>query len=285
MKVNKKIATFVAFALSLLLFPLSSLIKPVNNDQVVLTKDNLVVLSGEINGDISGEIISKAKDLGNRRLSAGKPVYLFLNTPGGSIQTGLEMIEALKGLDRPVSTVSLFAASMGFQVVQALGERLVLKNGVLMSHRAAGQFEGYFGGQRPSQLDNRYNLWLSRLTELDEQTVNRSNGKQTLQSYQKAYADELWLTGAQAVENGYADRVVTVKCDSSLDGVTSHSTDFLGLKIVYDLDNCPINTSPMNVRISSPTEKELSRESIVETRIRFMEQYVNKHRSVVPMYW
>lgn len=285
MKVNKKVVAVVALFLGILLFPLSSLVKPANNNQIVLSKNNAIILSGEIDGESSGQVIAQAKTLGNQRLNINKPVYLFLNTPGGSIQVGLEMIEALTGLDRPVSTVSLFSASMGFQVVQALGERLILKNGILMSHRAAGEFQGYFGGQRPSQIDNRYNLWLSRLTELDQQVVKRAKGKQTLESYQKAYADELWLTGSQAVEGGYADRVVTMKCDSSLDGVTTHSIDFFGMKIMYDLDNCPINTSPMNIRVSSPDNSQVSRERIIEARTKFLEQYVGKRRSVLPMTW
>ena len=286
MKMNKTVVILAALALGVLLFPLSSLVKPSDKNQVVLSKNNTIVLAGEINGDISGDIIAQAKTLGNKSSFGNQPIYLFMNTPGGSIQTGLEMIESLKGLGRPVNTVTLFSASMGFQLVQNLGERLILRNGVLMSHRAAGQFEGYFGGQRPSQIDNRYNLWLSRLTELDQQVVDRTKGKQTLESYQKAYADELWLTGAQAIAGGYADRIVTIKCDSSLDGVTSHNIDFLGMKITYDLDNCPINTSPMNIRVGSANEKEpLTRDKVVEARAAFLEHYVNKHRSVVPMYW
>jgi ATP-dependent Clp protease protease subunit len=285
MKVSKKIAVFAVLLLGVILFPLS-LTKPSNNSQVVLSKSNLVVLSGEVEGELSGRVISEAKALDASRLSSGKPIYVFMNTPGGSIQTGLEMIEALKGLNRPVTTVTLFSASMGFQIVQNLGERLILKNGVLMSHRAAGGFEGYFGGQRPSQMDNRYNLWLTRLTELDQQVVDRTGGKQTLASYQKAYSDELWLTGQQSVVGGYADRIVTVKCDSSLDGVTTHNIEFLGLKISYDLDNCPINTSPMHIRVASPEEKQpLTRERAKDAEARFLESYITKHRSIIPMYW
>jgi len=285
MKVSSKIAVFTVLLLGVLLFPLS-LSKSSNSNQVVLSKSNLVVLSGEVEGELSGRVISEAKTLDRLRLTNGKPIYIFMNTPGGSIQTGLEMIEALKGLNRPVSTITLFSASMGFQIVQNLGERLILKNGVLMSHRAAGGFEGYFGGQRPSQIDNRYNLWLSRLTELDQQVVDRTAGKQTLASYQKAYSDELWLTGAQSIEGGYADRIVTVKCDSSLDGVTTHSLEFFGLKISYDLDNCPINTSPMHIKVAAPEEKQpLTRDRVKEAEAKFLESYINKHRSIVPMYW
>lgn len=285
MRISKKLGAFLVLLVGALLFPLSSVMKS-SGDQIVLSQDNTIILAGEVDGESAAQVIFQAKLLGNKRFSSKKPLYLFLNTPGGSIQTGLEMIESLNGLGRPISTITLFAASMGFQIAQNLGERLILKNGVLMSHRAQGAFEGYFGGERPSQVDNRYNLWLSRLNEMDLQTVKRTNGRQTLDSYQKAYANELWLTGTQAVEDGYADRVVTVKCDSSLDGVKTHTIMFFGFRVSFDIDNCPLNTTPMNIHVAAPDEKQkLPHEKIVEVEAKFMQQYVSKHRSVIPMYW
>jgi hypothetical protein len=171
----------------------------------------------------------------------------------------MEMLEGLKGLNRPVDTVTAFGASMAFQTVQQLGKRYITSSGVLMSHRAAGGFEGSFGGEKPSQIDSRKNFWESRLQEMDQRTVDRSGGKQTLASYQRAYDNELWITGTQAVAQGYADEVVTVSCDSSLSGVTTHEIMFMGIiPIDYDLDNCPLNSSPMNIRIGKlPTNKGL----------------------------
>lgn len=228
---------------------------------VVLSADNTVVLASEVTGQSVGEVLTKAKELDNSGSLASKvglknkkPIYLFLSTPGGSIQAGLELIQGLQGLNRPISTVTNFAASMGFQIVQGLGERLILKNGVLMSHRAAGGIEGEFGGTRPSQLDSRYNFWLSRLNEMDQQTVDRTKGKQTLASYQKEYATEMWLTGTQSVNEGYADRVISLRCDSTLSGVTTKSINFMGLSISYDLDNCPLNSAPMNIRVNIATK-------------------------------
>lgn len=265
-----------------------------DSSSVVLSKSNTVVLTGEVDGESVGKVIYEAKQIDGKlrvpKESLGlikqRPIYLFMNTPGGSIQSGLELLEALNGLDRPIHTVTMFSASMGFQIVQGLSDRLILKNGVLMSHRAAGQISGSFGGQKPSQMESRYSFWYNRLQELDQQTVKRSNGKQTLESYQKAYADELWLTGQQSLDGGYADKIVTVKCDSTLDGVTTHSVQFFGLTISYDLDNCPINTSPMNVRVASPDRDEvLSVERVEAVKIKFMEQYSARQGTVVPYRW
>ncbi len=225
-----------------------------NKKNIVLTKDNTLTLNSEVSDSSVGELIEKAKKLDSKSFYyTKKPLYLFLNTPGGSIQAGLELIDTLNGLNRRVDTITLFAASMGFQIVQNMGNRYILKNGVLMSHHAYGGGEGEMGGEEPSQLRNRLALWEQRILELDEQTVKRTNGKQTLASYQKAYNKELWMTGSQSIEGGYADNIMSVSCDSSLDGTTSHDINFMGLAIHFELSNCPLLTSPLNVTIGLAT--------------------------------
>lgn len=225
--------------------------------KIVLTSDNTLSLNDAVTGASVAEVITKAKELDSDNLYGAvtgknrEPIYFFLRTPGGSIQAGLEMFEALNGLNRPVNTITSFAASMGFQTVQNLGKRYIVQSGVLMSHRASGGFEGQFGGQKPSPMDSQKNFWEQRLQEMDEKTVERSKGKQTLASYQAQYAPDMWLTGSQAVAQGYADEIVQVQCDSSLAGTTTKSVNFMGLiNINYDLDNCPLNSTPMNIRIS-----------------------------------
>src|SRR5271165_2786768 len=100
-----------------------------SEEVVTLSKSNTLVLSDEINGENAAAVIYKAKELNSIHFSGKKPIHLFLNTPGGSIQTGLELIETLHGIGRPVDTITLFSASMGFQIAQNLGERMILKNG------------------------------------------------------------------------------------------------------------------------------------------------------------
>ncbi len=265
-------------------------------ETIVLSANNLLVLNSEVNGDSVSKIIAQAKQLdidfnskkGRFSKKENTPLYLFLNTPGGSIQSGLELIEALKGIGRQVNTVTLFSASMGFQIAQNLDDRLILKNGTLMSHQAAGEITGSFGGIVPSQMDSRYQFWLDRVKELDEQTVARTNGKQTYESYTRQYNHEMWLTGTKAVAQGYADRVILAKCDDTLNGVTTKTASFLGIPVMYDMDNCPMNSSPMNsspmnVRFGNQNGKPLSSELEEEIRQKFLLQFDNKQRQVIPM--
>lgn len=224
-------------------------------DAVVFSKDNTVLLNEEVTGATVATWIQKVRELDAKLPSSGR-IRLAMNTPGGDISHGLNFIESLKGLKHPVDTVTIFAASMGFQIVQNAGERLVLKNGILMSHRARGGIceSCEFGGQSPSQTDSRYNFWLSRLNEMDQQTVDRTNGKQTLTSYQKSYANEMWRTGTQSVAEGYADKVVTASCDASLSGTTVHHASFLGMEVKYELSECPLITGALNVTFVIPSD-------------------------------
>lgn len=254
--------------------------KDSHDNTIVLSSKNLLVLNSEVDGDSVGALINKAKELSDKSFSK-KPIYLFLNTPGGSVQSGLELIEALKGLGRPVHTITSFSASMGWQIAQALGDRDILQSGIMMSHRAAGEFSGSFGGTTPSQLDQRIRVNTQVMKEMDMQTVKRTNGKQTLESYQKAYANELWVTGQEAVAQGYADNIVTVRCDYTLSGFTSHSTTFMGVNIGYDLSNCPINGSPMNIRVGN--HEKYTDEYVEHVKKLFISNYSLKASQPLPL--
>jgi ATP-dependent Clp protease, protease subunit len=231
--------------------------KPIkkHDADVVLSLNSAAVLRGPVSDASVGVLSKRLRDLDKSDLD--KPIYLVLYTPGGSIQAGIELEEIIKGLRRPVVTVTIFAASMGFQLAQALDERLIFSGGILMSHKASGGAEGEFGPGNSSQLDNRLGLWKRRMREMDEQTVKRSGGKQTLKSYQDAYENELWLTGSESVAQGYADRVITARCDDSLSGSQKEKTSIMGLEIEITFSSCPLQSSPEDVEMKIKTNQGL----------------------------
>lgn len=217
-----------------------------DSDKITLDKNTTLILSDEVSDQSVAQILLKAREL-DAFLDEDQALYLVLNTPGGSISAGMELIDGLNALDRPVHTVTLFAASMGFQIAQGLKNRYITKNGELMSHRAYGGFKAEFGGKEPSQLTNRYNSWLEKIRQMDLQTVKRSKNKQTLQSYQDAYENELWISGNSAVSAGYADSVVSVKCNSSMNGTRNQEFIFFGMIINVTFSECPTITGPLAV--------------------------------------
>lgn len=224
-------------------------------ETITLSSDNTLVLNSAVDSVSVGELMNEAKKM-DSSLKSGYPIYLFLYTPGGSIQDGLELIEFLTALNRPIHTVTLFAASMGWQIVQHLGKRYVLNYGVLMSHYARGGSSGSIGGsQMPSTKKSLDQLWERRIDLMDQQTIARTNGKQTISSYRKDYMFDLWLNGSEAVNQGYADTVVKVRCDTSLSGTVEKEEDFGFVRVQLTFSKCPSNQNPLLAKASILTNR------------------------------
>jgi len=230
--------------------------KEQKSNSIILSESNTVVLADEVGPVSVSKVAQKIRELDDS-LPKNQPIYLVLDTPGGSIQSGLELISLVQGLERPVHTVTLFAASMGFQIAQNLSDRLITQNGILMSHKAKGQIGGEFNGDGASQLDKRYKLFGDMIIKMDQQTVKRTKGKQTFESYRKAYENELWLSANESVEQGYADRVITAKCDKSLSGTRTETVSFFGMEIALAFSKCPLQSGPLEVKASILTRKGL----------------------------
>jgi len=184
--------------------------KPV---RIVLTSTNTVAMD-EVFSDASvARVAAQARALDNPNTK--DPIYLIINSPGGGIDAGIELIENLNALNRPVHTVTIFSASMGFQTAQGVkGTRYIQSNGTLMSHKARGGFQGEF----PGQIDSRYSYYLKKLVRMDQITVNRTKGKHTLKSYRDLYENEYWCDGQDCIDQGFADQIAVIYCDDSLAG-------------------------------------------------------------------
>jgi ATP-dependent Clp protease protease subunit len=115
---------------------------------IILTENNHI----NFNEKVTDEFVAK-KQLElftkNNLLYRHEPLYVVLDTPGGSVTAGLAFIDNIKSLGRPVHTITIFAASMGYQIVQELGIRYITPSGTLMSHR--GAISG-ISGQVPGEL-------------------------------------------------------------------------------------------------------------------------------------
>ena len=201
--------------------------------QIKLTEDNLLILKESFSSDSVAKVQIKAMEL--CATSPGKDLYLFLDTPGGSVIAGMNMINTLNSLSCKVHTITSFAASMGYQTVQHLGNRYILPHGILMSHRAS---LGGIKGQIPGELDNRLQLYKDLTNDIDKVTAKRVGMK--LSDYKEAIHDELWLTGIDAVDKSHADHLVSIVCDKSL-----QVTD---TKYEVTYSKCPIVKGYLNVK-------------------------------------
>jgi ATP-dependent Clp protease protease subunit len=212
---------------------------------VTLHKANTLVFRDIVSAKSMGVLQQKLFTMSNR-LPANEPIYLVLNTPGGSIDAGTNFIDSVKALKRPVITITLFAASMGFHIVENLDSRWITPNGTLMSHRAA--ISG-LEGQVPGEAITRLNFILRQVTILDELVAKRVGMR--LKDYQNLVRDEYWVTGDDAVEERMADKVVLAQCSSDLDGTYTQSVDTFFGAIKMTWSNCPLIMAPVEVDKSS----------------------------------
>lgn len=231
---------------------------PVGSTEVItLTKENTVTFRGEVTGQKVAEtqllLMKKSATLAH-----GSTVYLVLDTPGGSVHDGNQLMDTIKALPIKVKTITVFAASMGFHFVQNLDERLILPSGTLMSHRAS---IGRTGGEIPGELIVRLNHLLAVLTGMDAVAAQRMGID--LASYQSLIRDEYWVSGQAAVDQKAADRVVLAKCDSSLMGTTKELLIvFMGIKVYGIMSECPVVSGILGIEIDG-ARNESDKEKIL----------------------
>ena len=236
--------------------------------EIVLNSNNTVILDGPVNYKSVAKVGQRLLEL-DRNNESSDPIYLVLDTPGGSISDGLALIEMIKSVNRPVHTITLFAASMGFQIVQQVkGKRYITEFGELMSHKASGRFSGEF----PGQLDNRYAHTLRILSDMDKKVIERTSGKHTKDSYEKLYENEYWAHGSLALKDGFADEIASVRCDSTLNGTRIEEFDVFIFTFLLEKSNCPVVPGVINVQVKgdyyqqNEFKKELQQELNIITK-------------------
>jgi len=207
---------------------------------ILLGTANTVTFRGEVN---LGTVLEAQEQLIKLAINRGRaeyPIYLVIDSPGGSITDGLDFIR-FAGAIRDIKTVTIFAASMASAIVEALpGERLMVENSALMFHRARGGVDGQF---EDGELESRL-IMIKRMVRRMEQ-VNADRLKLSLKDYKEKVKDELWMDENEALEQNGADRIVVLTCTPALiNQSTIVSENIAGLfTINFKFSACPLMRS------------------------------------------
>lgn len=108
-----------------------------------LLKDRIVILSGEITDDIASLIVAQLLFL--EAEDPDKDIYLYINSPGGSVTAGFAIYDTIQYIKPDVSTICVgMAASMGAFLLAAgaKGKRFALPNSEIMIHQPIGGVRG-----------------------------------------------------------------------------------------------------------------------------------------------
>ena len=179
-----------------------------------LMKDRIIMLNGPVEDNMANVIVAQMLYLESE--NPDKPINLYINSPGGQVTAGLAIYDTMQYIKCPVRTIVMGqACSMGSFLAQAgePGERIVLPESRTMIHRVSSGTPGTSGSVHVQELqfeDAKRHFEESqkvnkRLTEL---YVKHNTKGKTYEELFETMKFDTFLTAEEAVENGFADKVV-----------------------------------------------------------------------------
>ncbi len=167
-----------------------------------LLKERIIFLTGPIDDDTANIVIAQLLFLQSE--DAKKDISIYINSPGGSVTSGLAIIDTMAHLKTPVSTICVgMAASMGAHILAAgtKGKRFALPHAEVMIHQPSGGFQG-----QASDIE----ITAKQIMRLKD-TLNKLFAKNTGKPLEKVAADmdrDFWMTTAEAQKYGIIDKVL-----------------------------------------------------------------------------
>jgi len=168
-----------------------------------LLKERIVVLGDEVN-DTSAELIV-AQLLFLEGEDPEKDIQLYINSPGGSISSGMAIYDTMNFIKCDVSTICIgMAASMGAFLLAggAKGKRYSLPNSEILIHQPLGGTQG-----QASDIA----IQAAHMARIKEK-MNRILAQNTGRSYEELVRDtdrDNWMTPEEALEYGLIDHIYT----------------------------------------------------------------------------
>jgi ATP-dependent Clp protease protease subunit len=167
-----------------------------------LLRERIVFLSDEVN-DVVASLIT-AQLLFLEAEDPDKDIYLYINSPGGSVTSGLAIYDTMQYIRPPVSTLCLGqAASMGAVLLAAgaTGKRYALPHSRIMIHQPIGGVQG-----QASDIEIQAREIIRIRTQLNE-ILARHTG-QDLDRIESDTDRDRFMTGAEAKAFGLIDEVI-----------------------------------------------------------------------------
>lgn len=166
-----------------------------------LLKDRIIFISGEINDDMANTIIGELLFLDSQ---SNDEISIYINSPGGSITSGMAIYDTMNYIKSPVSTICIgMAASMASVLLAAgkKGKRCILPNSEVMIHQPLGGVNGQA---------TEIKIVADRIISLRKK-LNEILSEKTMQPIEKIEKDterDYYLTADEALEYGLVDKIL-----------------------------------------------------------------------------
>jgi ATP-dependent Clp protease protease subunit len=167
-----------------------------------LLRERVVLLGTPIDDDVANSIVAQFLFLQHE--DPERDVWLYINSPGGSVHAGLAILDTMQLLSADVNTVCIGrAGSMATLLLAAgtKGKRFSLPNSTIHFHPAGGGAEGY-----APDMERIVNELL-RMQRLGNQIMADSTGR-TPEEIEAAFSRDRYMTPKEALEFGMIDQIL-----------------------------------------------------------------------------
>jgi ATP-dependent Clp protease protease subunit len=168
-----------------------------------LFRERIIFLAEEVDDAIANAIVAYMLYLDSD--DPGKPIYLYINSPGGSVTAGMAIYDTMQHIKSDVVTICVgLAASMGAFLLAAgtKGKRLALPHARIMIHQPLGGT----GRRQASDIEIEARQIIRIKHELNELMAHHT-GK-TIEQIEKDTDRDYFLSAQEAMEYGLIDRVI-----------------------------------------------------------------------------
>ncbi len=167
-----------------------------------LLKDRIIMLSGEINDAVANTIVAQLLFLDAQ--DPDKDIFLYINSPGGSVTAGMAIYDTMNFVNADVQTIVIgMAASMGSLLSTAgtKGKRYALPNAEIMIHQPLGGAQG-----QATEIEIAARHILKTKAKLNKILAERTG--QDIEVIERDTDRDNYLTALEAKEYGLIDEIV-----------------------------------------------------------------------------
>jgi len=167
-----------------------------------LLKDRIIFLGTEIDDSIANIVIAQLLFL--EATDPDKDIYIYINSPGGSVSSTIAIYDTIQYIRSDVSTICIGMAASGAALILASGakgKRFVLPNSRIMVHQPLG---GAQGQVTDIEIQTRE---LKRIKDTINKILTQHTG-QKLEKVEKDTDRDFYMTAQESKEYGLVDEVI-----------------------------------------------------------------------------
>ncbi|GAA1505933.1 ATP-dependent Clp protease proteolytic subunit [Dactylosporangium maewongense] len=168
-----------------------------------LLKERIIFLGSEVNDQVANRICAQMLLLAAE--DEERDIWLYINSPGGSVYSGMAIYDIMQFVTNDVATVAMgMAASMGQLLLcaGAPGKRMALPHARIMMHQPSG---GIGGTASDIAIQAEQMLYTKRMFQ---ERVSFHTG-QSLDQIESDSDRDRWFTAEEARDYGFIDKVIT----------------------------------------------------------------------------